>query len=176
MDEDQGGAAIHMIVVADTSPLNYIVQLGLLHELRIIYGAIVIPHAVQQEMLHPGSPPAVRSWASSLPDWVELKRPLVLDTTLPSHLGSGESEAISLAVELGAEMLLIDDLPGRKAAEERNLPLTGTLTIVMQASLLSHRDFDTELAELTRLGFRASDDVIQRVRRAFQMQRLPGSS
>ena len=156
-----------MIVVADTSPLNYVVQLDLIEELRVIYGHIVLPSAVRQEMLHPKAPESVCRWAASLPDWVELKRPSALDPTLSLALGAGEREAISLALELHPSILLIDDLRGRIAAAERSIPVTGTLTVLMQAALLAHLDFDLKLEELRQLGFRASEPVVERIRERF---------
>ena len=49
-----------MIVVADTSPLNYLIRLGHLLVLQEIYGRVLVPHAVLIEMQHPEAPPEVR--------------------------------------------------------------------------------------------------------------------
>ena len=164
-----------MIVVADTSPINYIVQLGLLNEIQTIYGKVILPRAVFEELMHPNAPGQVRAWATRLPDWVEVKEPRLNDPKLPAHLGLGEREAINLAVELNADLLLIDDLPGRKAAHERGIPLTGTLTIVWQAAMLSSIDLENALAQLRQLGFRASDDIVNEVREAYRANRPPDS-
>jgi predicted nucleic acid-binding protein len=163
-----------MIVIADTSPLNYLIQLGLVENLPAIYDEIVIPQAVLQELSHFGSPFAVRDWANTVPDWVAVRSVGALDPTLPTRLGAGEREAISLAIELHAGMLLIDDLPGRYAAEERGLSITGTLTILLQISLLSGVDFETKLAELVQLGFRASESILERIRKVYLKNRPSG--
>jgi len=160
-----------MIVVADTSPLNYVVQLGLVSEFHAIYGEVVVPQAVHRELLHPGSPLLVQLWAASLPEWIEVKQASVFDATLPSHLGIGEREAISLAIELNAAMLIVDDLAGRKAVKARRIPVTGTLTFLWQAALLSRLDFEAKLEELNKLGFRASESVLEGVRQAFKARR-----
>jgi predicted nucleic acid-binding protein len=164
-----------MIVVADTSPINYIVQLGLLNEFQTIYGKVILPRAVFEELRHPSAPGPVRAWATRLPEWVEVKEPRLSDLKLPPNLGIGESEAINLAVELNADLLLIDDLPGRKAAHEHGIPLTGTLTIVWQAAIISSFDFEYALAELRRLGFRVSDEVLINIRDAYRANRGPHS-
>ena len=162
-----------MIVIADTSPLNYIIQLGLIEELHTIYGDVIVPTAVREEMQHPRSPDAVRSWSATLPEWAELRRPRELDRTLPPNLGSGEREAISLAIELHASMLLIDDLPGRMAAKERHIQFTGTLAILFQAALMNNLDYNLKIEELRLLGFRATDAVLETMKGRFKSARGP---
>jgi predicted nucleic acid-binding protein len=51
-----------MIVVADTSPLNYLILIEEADVLRKLYGRILIPPAVQVELLQPGAPAAVMAW------------------------------------------------------------------------------------------------------------------
>ena len=63
-----------MIVVADTSPLNYLVRLGRPEVLREIYGRVLVPRAVLMEMQHPEAPPEVSAWASEPPAWLETVR------------------------------------------------------------------------------------------------------
>lgn len=157
-----------MIVIADTGPINYIVQLGLLSELQAIYGSIILPQAVFDELRNPRAPSKVKDWTSSLPDWVEVRKPRLADPHLPGQLGAGETEAINLAIELNAGMLLIDDLPGRRAAHERGIPVTGTLTIIVQAAILSSFDLEPVLQQLRSLGFRVSDAVLDSIRHAYR--------
>ena len=109
-----------MIVVADTSPLNYLIRLGHPDVLREIYGRVLVPHAVLMEMQHPEAPPEVSAWASSPPAWLETMQVRQLDATLAPELGTGEREAISLALELHADVLLIDERAGRREAEARH--------------------------------------------------------
>jgi hypothetical protein len=56
-----------MIIIADTSPLNYLIRLGKADVLREIYGRVLVPHAVLIEMKHPEAPLEVRAWASAPP-------------------------------------------------------------------------------------------------------------
>jgi predicted nucleic acid-binding protein len=62
-----------VIVVADTSPLNYLVQLGEADILAELFGYVVVPEAVRDELRSPHAPMAVRSWMESLPDWVRIQ-------------------------------------------------------------------------------------------------------
>ncbi len=59
-----------MIVVADTAPLNYLVQLECVQFLPVLYGRVLIPHAVVAELSDPNAPPAVSAWIANLPSWV----------------------------------------------------------------------------------------------------------
>jgi predicted nucleic acid-binding protein len=90
-------------------------------------------------------------------------------------LGPGERDAICLALEFEASLLLIDDLPGRLAAERRNIQFTGTLAILFQAALMNDLDYDLKLEELKLLGFRSSDSVLDKMRDRFERARTEGS-
>jgi predicted nucleic acid-binding protein len=145
-----------MIVVADTSPLNYLICLGKTDVLREIYDRILVPNAVLIEMQHPDAPPGVRAWASAPPAWLEARRVGQVDGSLAAELGLGEREAISLALEVKADVLLIDERVGRQEAEARQIEVAGTLAVLLQASLRGHFDFPEALEQLRRLGFRVS--------------------
>ena len=64
-----------MIVVSDTSPLNYLILTESVHVLPAILGRVYAPSAVVVELSHPRSPEAVRTWAGSPPQWLEGSRP-----------------------------------------------------------------------------------------------------
>lgn len=114
-----------MTVIADTSPLNYLVLVGKETILPRLYGRVVCPDAVITEMLHKDAPPEVRVWAAYPPAWIEVIKPSTNDPSLEA-LGNGEREAICLTIELAADLLLIDERAGRQAAVERGLKIAGT--------------------------------------------------
>lgn len=64
-----------MIVVADTSPLNYLILIEHDNILPKLYARVVIPPEVLQELSHPQAPDAVRSWVKNPPAWLEVKAP-----------------------------------------------------------------------------------------------------
>ena len=148
-----------MIVVADTSPLNYLIRLGHPDVLREIYGRVLVPHAVLIEMRHPEAPAEVRAWASAPPEWLEEREVQQIDATLAKERGAGEREAISLALEVKAEILLIDERAGRQQARARHIEVAGTLAVLLQASLRGYFDFPVALKQLRQYGFRASQAV-----------------
>lgn len=145
-----------MIVVADTSPVNYLVRSGYAWILPELFGRVIVPNAVIAELKHPHSPAEVRSFAQDPPGWLECVGISGLDTSLSAVLGAGEREAITLALELHADAMLIDDFAGRKEAETRNIPARGTLAVLLQAGLRGLLDFPPALQTLKGMGFRVS--------------------
>lgn len=62
-----------MIVVADASPLNYLVSIEAEDLLPKLFGRVVIPNAVFEELQAVGASEKVREWARKLPEWIEIK-------------------------------------------------------------------------------------------------------
>ncbi len=148
-----------MIVVADTSPLNYLIRLDHPDLLHTIYGRVLVPQAVLIELKHPESPAEVRAWASAPPAWLETVQVRQVDATLAVDLGAGEREAISLAIEVQADVLLIDERLGLREAEARHIEVAGTLAVLLQASLLGYLNFPEVVKQLRRIGFRVSETM-----------------
>ncbi len=94
-----------------------------------------------------------------LPDWVEIKKienqeQLYL---LQERLDAGEASAITLALETPESTLIIDEKKGRRIAQEYNLPLIGTLQIILLAKSKGHIDsVKAVLEELEKTNFRYS--------------------
>jgi predicted nucleic acid-binding protein len=61
-----------MIVVADTSPLNYLIQIECDLILPKVYGRIVVPSGVMKELKDPGAPSTVKAWLLNPPGWLEV--------------------------------------------------------------------------------------------------------
>ena len=94
-----------MIVVSDTTPLNYLILIESVHVLPALFGRVYAPSAVIHELAHPRSPEPVRRWTDSLPEWLTVQEPTRIDPSL--RLGSGEAAAIALAEELKADWVLV---------------------------------------------------------------------
>ena len=137
-----------MIVVADTGPINYIAQLHLTDLLVKLYQNLLLPPAVWGELRHPSAPAPARLWAQQLPAWVRVQVPtsLLLDRT--QGLDAGEREAISLAFEVSAATLLIDERRARRIAEgDLHLNVTGTLGVLRNAHLQGWLDAERKHSE-----------------------------
>ena len=129
---------------------------------------VVIPPAVLMELQHRGAPPAVRAWASALPLWVHVLEPVSAPDDELARLGPGERDAILLALDRGADLLLIDERAGRSIAARRGLNVEGTLAVLRQAAANDLVDFDIAVAKIMQLGFRASRAVVEEVRATLQ--------
>jgi hypothetical protein len=84
-----------------------------------LYGSVVIPRAVFDELSETGAPEAVRSWLKTPPVWISIRSATAIDESLV--LGRGEVEAICLAQEIHADEILLDKRRARKAAAKRHL-------------------------------------------------------
>lgn len=152
-----------MIVVADTSPLRYLVLIQHIDVLPALYGRVIVPPAVLAELAHEHTPDAVRAWLSAPPKWLHVEQAKQSMTTEPSTLGPGERAAIALAEELSADALLIDDRDGRREAERRRLPVLGTLRVLADAAEQGLIDLGDAFDRLAHTNFRAERQLVERL-------------
>jgi predicted nucleic acid-binding protein len=149
-----------MIVVADTSPINYLIQIDCDFLLPMLYGRILVPAAVIAEMRHSAAPLAVRRWLASVPSWLEVSQAGWEPDAELAGLGEGEREAIQLAEQTGADLLLIDERKGRSAAKRHGLRITGTLGVLLRAGEKRLIDPETAYRRLiAETTFRSSPDL-----------------
>ena len=152
-----------MIVVCDTSPVNYLVLIDEIDLLPQLFTAVVLPAAVLAELQHPRTPPRVASWARELPPWVRVISPKgpVEDV----GLGRGEAEAITIAMQVAAEVVLIDERKATVVARHRGLLVTGTLGVLALAAESKLVDLDASIRRLLDTNFRASPALIDDILR-----------
>lgn len=148
-----------MIVVADTTPLNYLVLIGHIDLLSALYQRVLIPEAVHNELQKDKTPYEVRAWAAALPQWIEIH------TVTPTHnaslvdLDAGEQQAIQLAMDLKVETVLMDESDGRRAAMMNRLKVTGTIAVLERAANLELIDFRAAIHRLEQTNFRLSKSI-----------------
>ena len=114
-----------MQAVSNSSPLIALEKIHKLELLRDLFSTVIVPPAVAIE-----TAPTVE-----LPSWIVVK-PLIsmIDPrTVRSSFGPGESEAISLSLELQPDRVILDDEPARRLAQELGLNIVGTLGILLSA-------------------------------------------
>lgn len=142
-------------VISNTSPLQYLHQLGLLDLLPRLVGQVTIPQSVVDEL------EAGRALGHDLPDvnslaWVTVRVPTSQQITSP-ELGRGETDVLSLALELpaGDTVVILDDAKAREAAGRLGLKFTGTLGVLLDAKRAGLIPaVETYLDRLDALGFR----------------------
>jgi predicted nucleic acid-binding protein len=153
-----------MIVVADAGPIHYLVLIGAVDVLQPLYNLVLVPQTVVEELQEAGAPAAVQTWIAQPPAWLEIRPDPPSDRTM-EFLDPGERAAISLAISLSVDRLLIDDWDGRAEAERRHLLVTGTLGVLADAHLAGLIDFEAVLAQLRHTNFYLSAELVDRVRR-----------
>ena len=142
-----------MIVIADTSPLNYFILLRHAEVLRDLYRRVIIPEAVARELSSRKSPEQVRDWMGNVPDWLEVREVTGDYDAALAKLDDGEREAIQLAVELKADALILDERAGRREAERRKIRVIGTVRVLDDAAEAGLVDLHRALQRLQTLGF-----------------------
>jgi predicted nucleic acid-binding protein len=121
-----------MIIVSDTTPISELAKVNYLNLLPELFGRVVIPQGVYDELTIGQHPAALIVEKLSWLDVVAVSNRLVVEKLQQSgKLDLGESEAIVLAEEMGARQLLIDEKAARRVAKARNLPLIGTMGILL---------------------------------------------
>ena len=151
-----------MIVIADTSPLNYLVLIGKADLLQRLYRRVVIPDGVLRELLHPETPTIVSEWIARRPAWLEVERITTPPDPNLRWLGEGECEAIMLAEQHGQDVLLLmDEGRERREAQRRRLRITGTLGVLIDAASRGWVDLSSAFERLRQTTFRASPSLLQ---------------
>lgn len=124
-----------MTVVCNTSPISNLAAIGQLTLLQQLYGSIVIPLGVADEIAKVA---AIYTQAALVPKqpWITIqsvKDAAVVQRLQGEKLDLGESEAIALALELDAELLIIDEQLGRRIAVNEGLNITGLIGVLLEA-------------------------------------------
>ena len=151
-----------MIVVADTSPLTALLHIKQLHLLNKLYGQVFIPSSVAAEL---NTLTSFGYDTSFLKDHTNYTICQASDTsfvkTLSEWLDAGEAEAIALAKELKADLLLIDEKLGRQFAEAEHIACKGVVGILIEAKIKGLIPLIKPLLDdlANNLKFRLSDKI-----------------
>ncbi len=151
------------LVVADTSPLVYLILIDQIEILPQLFGSVVLPGAVHTELCHCLAPAVVRTWAEALPSWAEVKpAPEIADDVMRS-LGIGERAAIALAISIHADLVLIDERKGTLVAIENGLEVSGTLGVLQRAAQKGLLNLAEAFGRLKTTNFRYRQEIMDRL-------------
>jgi len=148
-----------MIVVADTSPLNYLVLIAEVQLLPSLYDGVLIPEEVHRELQRVQTPLGVREWAANLPAWCEVRVVAHTSDQALCELDPGERDAIQLALDAKIDTVLMDEMRGRREALRRQLRVTGTVAVLEKAAQRGLLDFRDALERLSTTNFRLSSAI-----------------
>jgi predicted nucleic acid-binding protein len=125
-----------VIIISDTSVITNLAAIQHLHLLPQLYSQVIIPEAVYRELAEI-DPPVPGALEVQTAPWLEVRQ--VINPVFVKHLqvevrlDPGESEAIALALELNADLLLIDERRGRAEASRLGIKITGLLGLLVES-------------------------------------------
>ncbi|MDP1545330.1 MAG: DUF3368 domain-containing protein [Anaerolineales bacterium] len=154
------------MIVSDSSPLISLARIGKLDLLHRLYGELLIPQAVRHEVVVKGvGQPGFEDVKSAA--WIKTaavtNHEFVL--ALQRDLDAGESEAIALALEKKADLLLMDERLGREAAQYFGVRCMGLLGVLTEAKYRGEIETIKPVLDLLRdrASYRISVELYQRV-------------
>lgn len=145
-----------------------LVNIGHLEVLPKLFGNVVIPPAVAQELASPSRPQAVRDFAAAPPAWLKTQRPSFIQPIAELH--PGETEALSLALELQADLVLIDERKAYREAVARKLNAVGTVRVLERAATEKLLDLQDAFDRLKKTDFWISHKLLDERLKLFQQQ------
>lgn len=160
-----------ILIVADTGPLNYRIQIGHAALLGQLADRIVLPASVAAELRAAAAPEAVRMWTASPPVWVEIRK-ASLHIEAPD-IAAADREAIALAVELRASVLLMDDRQARRCAANHGVVTVGTLGLLEVAATRGLVSLPSALEKLRATSCFLSDELIENALRRDAARQRP---
>jgi predicted nucleic acid-binding protein len=154
---------MNRIVVSDTTAITHLSKIHALFILRRLYHEILIPEAVYNELCQakrtqPGALQLMNSpWIKVIP--ITNKK---IAAKLKQRLDLGESEAITLAIETSADVLIIDEIAGRRAAKKLVNKIIGTVGVLLEAKKMGFISYvKPYLTQLRNTGFRISSELFE---------------
>jgi predicted nucleic acid-binding protein len=148
------------LVIADTSPINYLLLIGHIDILPSLFGRVILPAAVWDELKHPKVPIVVNRWVAAPPAWVEVRPSSPFQDASLQALDSGEAAAIALAIEIRADLLLMDDEEGVIAARRKRLEVAGTLGVLSRAAQRNLLNLADAFDRVKRTNFRFRQEIM----------------
>ncbi|MBW4649873.1 MAG: DUF3368 domain-containing protein [Kastovskya adunca ATA6-11-RM4] len=152
-----------MIVVSDTSPICYLLLINQIEILQVLYNVVTIPQTVADELSASESPPVVKNWMTQPPDWLQIQASETLQSIELEKLDPGEREAILLAEQLKADLVILDDKAARQIAVERGLTIIGLLGILKDAARAGLLNLETTFEQLREAGFWVAPSLLERL-------------
>jgi predicted nucleic acid-binding protein len=148
-----------MVVISDASPFVALLNIDEVEILPKLFGTVIIPTEVAHELAGSTRPLAVKNFIANPPTWLNIQSP---STRLQGlKLDQGEAEAISLALELKADLLIIDEREGYKVALAYGLKPLHTTALLRDAANRNLLDLNKAFSKLRQTNFRVDDRTLE---------------
>lgn len=148
------------LVIADTGPINYLILIGHIDVLPALFQKVILPIIVYDELKHQKAPLQVQQWIANLPAWAEVHPTRHVHDLALDKLDAGEEDAIALAIELRADLILMDDRAGVLLARSKGFRVAGTLAILALAATHGYIDLAEAFARIKRTSFHYQQEVM----------------
>lgn len=142
------------IIISDTSCLILLDKIGELNLLNKLFGEIIITQEIADE------------FKKELPSWFKVKAATnkIYQKILEASLDRGEASAIAFAIEQSDCLLIIDDLKGRRYAQQLGIKITGSLGVIIDAKLSGHiLSVKSILDKIRKTDFRLTEELERRM-------------
>lgn len=153
-----------MIVITDSTSLISLARISKFDLLRELFGEIIVPQAVFDEVVHRGRNRPGQKEVENSP-WIKaqaISDRLAVEA-LETDLGRGEAEVIVLAREINANLVLLDDGKARSKARALGLEVTGTIGVLLHAARAGRFRFIPIFESLLASGFRLKKTEYERI-------------
>ncbi len=149
------------VVVINTKPLIALTAAtGNLDVLRCLYSRVIVPYEVANKIRAGGRDAfGVEVFEQSF--WLDIRpEPKVLMPYLQNTLDSGEASVIKTALQLGINLVCIDEILGRRTARLSNLNVTGAIGVLLKAKSAGYRISIDAISRMREHGIWLSQNVI----------------
>jgi len=163
---------VSRVVISDASPLHYLILIGNAELLQALYTEVLIPEAVAKELQQPATPESVRHWIVHAPPWLHVV-PFTASPTplLLADLDPGEHDAILLALQVKADLVIMDEREGVEEARRLGLVVTGTLGVLDRAAERRLIDLTSAVAALRQTNFRIDPSLLDQLLASDRLRR-----
>ena len=152
-----------MITISNTSPLCYCYLINCLDLFPKLFGQVILPTSVCDELKAEGAPAGLQDWIAQPPSWVDIYTGVLTQSEANpalDRLHAGERDAIILARHLRADLIILDEKAARQVAKEYELKVTGLLGLLSEAARYGLLDLPGAIERLQRTNFRASPRLL----------------
>ena len=150
-----------MIVVSNSSPICYLILIEQIHLLPNMLGTLTVPESVIRELSDQSAPEVVRRWAAQLPRWLKVQTVKAGADPDLNRLHAGERDAIVLAQDIEADLIILDEKAARKVAKERGLQVTGLIGILDEAATRGMVNLLGAVERISQTNFRVSPILLK---------------